>query len=81
MANATRFTNLEVTGNAEIKGVLKQSGLTKATYQSNSAKTLPSSMSDSYTKSEQTKILEALDDLRDKYDALVTRLADGTDPT
>ena len=81
MAGATRFTNLEVTGNAEIKGVLKQSGITKATYKSDSTKTLPSSAGDSYSKTDFGKVIAALDDLKTKYDALVTRLADGTDPS
>lgn len=74
MAGYTRFTNLEVTGELKASGGM---GLTKATYQSDSTKTLPSSMSASYTQAEQTKILQALDDLRTKYDLLVAKLAEG----
>lgn len=74
MAEYTRFTNVEVTGELKASGGM---GLTKATYQSDSTKTLPSSMSASYTQAEQTKILQALDDLRTKYDLLVAKLAEG----
>ena len=74
MAGYTRFTNLEVTGVLKADGGM---GLTKATYQSDSTKTLPTSMSASYTQAEQTKILQALDDLRTKYDTLVAKLAEG----
>lgn len=74
MAGYTRFTNLEVTGELKASGGM---GLTKATYQSDSTKTLPTSMSASYTQAEQTKILQALDDLRTKYDTLVAKLAEG----
>ena len=72
----TRFTNLEVTGEMKSAGGF---GITKATYASDSTKTLPSSMSASYTQAEQTKILQALDDLRTKYDKLVSQLATGSD--
>lgn len=81
MAKATRFTNLEVTGDLTVKGNTANKGITKATYQTDSTKTLPTSMSASYTQDEQAKILAALGDLRSKYNLLVTKLADGTDPT
>ena len=78
MAEFTKLTNLEVTGSLKASGGM---GLTKATYQSDSTKTLPSSAAGSYSSSDEGKIIAALDDLRTKYDALVAKLAEGTDPS
>ena len=80
MAKYTRLTNLEVTGDLTVKGNTANKGITKTTYQSDSTKTLPTA-GDSYKKQDIVDIVAAITDLRTKYDALVTKLADGTDPT
>jgi hypothetical protein len=74
MANATRLTNLEVKG-LDVKGTAKL-GITKATYKTTksdgaaAAGTAP-------TKAEYDAVVALVNDLKAKYNALVTALADG----
>lgn len=77
MADYTVLTNLEVTGDLKASGGM---GLTKASYKTDSTKTLPTAGS-TYKQSDIEAIVAALTDLRTKYDTLVTKLADGTDPS
>ena len=77
MADYTVLTNLKVTGDMKAEGGV---GITKSTYKTDSTKTLPTPGA-SYAKTDIEAICAAITDLRTKYDNLVTKLAEGTDPS
>lgn len=69
MGNATRFTNLEVTGDVKL-------GLTRATYTATSADA-EAAAGTAPTKAEFDAVVTLLNELKAKYNALVAKLTPG----
>lgn len=69
MANATRFTNLEVTGDMTL-------GLARTAYTATSADAAEAA-STAPTKAEFDAVVALLNELKSKYNALVVKLTPG----
>lgn len=76
MDNATRVTNLEVTGDLEVGGTQKLNGLTASTYQV-SAENGAAAAGSAPTKAEFDAVVTLANELKTKYNALVTKLSTG----
>lgn len=76
MKNATGLTNLKLTGDLEADGKIDgKLAITKATY--TATKDDPSAAGDSYSETNEQKIIDLVKELKTKLNALVAALADG----
>lgn len=78
MDNATRLTNLEVTGDLEVKGKSISSGLTKATYLITSDSAAAAAGSEP-TAAEFKKVVDLVNEIKTDYNKLVNQLCTGSD--
>ena len=80
MANYTKLTNLEVTGELKAGGNVIQGGITKSDFTVTSDNATAAA-STAPTAAEFKKTVDLCNELKANFNALVTKLADGTDPT
>ena len=78
MNNATRLTNLEITGDLEIKGKSVHSGLTENTYKITSANATAAA-GEAPTKTEFDKVVTLINEIKGDYNKLVKQLCTGSD--
>jgi len=80
MAKYTRLTNLEVTGELKVDGNVLQGGIDKTDFTVTSDNATAAAGS-APTAAEFKKTVDLCNELKASVNALVTKLADGTDPT
>lgn len=78
MENATRLTNLEVTGNLEVKGKTVSSGLTESTYKVTSTNAAAAA-STAPTKAEFDAVVTLVNEIKSDYNKLLHQLCTGSD--
>lgn len=76
MADATRFTDLEING--EVKAKKTKIGLTKATYTATSTDPTAAA-STAPTKAEFDAVVTLIKELKSKYNKLVSQIITGSD--
>ena len=78
MDNATRLTNLEVTGNLDVGGSIVGSGLTKATYIVTGTNASAAAGS-TPTAAEFKAVVDLVNEIKTNYNKLVNQLCTGSD--
>lgn len=78
MTNATRLTNLEITGDLEVKGKEILSGLTQNTYKVSSADATEAA-STAPTKAEFDAVVTLVNEIKTDYNKLLKKLCTGSD--
>ncbi len=76
MDDATRLTNLEVSGDLEVKGKTLMKGLTQNTYKVSAADGAAAASS-APTKAEFDAVVTLTNELKAKYNALLAKLCTG----